>query len=728
MLSSLLSATFCLFVIQAPIESTYARTHVHTTTAVGPSRQYTPEDIFVGRTFLSGFDFFTGSDPTHGRVHYVDERTALKKNITYTSHDTFIMRADHMTVLKSSSRGRDSTRIQSKKAYGHGVMIVDIRSMPIGCGTWPALWSNSNNYNWPHGGEIDLIEGINGAGSTTTALHTGWRCSMKKAHMAQTGNLVNANCLSNDKSNYGCVVHPKATVPSFGNAFNAAGGGWYAVERTASAINVWHWPRHGSVPGEVRHAASTTKRLGPATWGEPYAHFSNQECDVSRFKPQNIIINLSLYFDLGDLRLQFGRTLVDLGPPPLKTQTASTPYLLDAAFGSISTLNLDCPPSCNPHNLCIFIHLTSRLPAAQPMLSSFTPSATFSLLVLAAASTVTANAARYYQPQDSFVGQGFYDGFEFFTASDPTHGRVNYVDQQTAVSKNLSYTTSNTIILRADSVATLNSTGPGRDSVRIQSKKAYGLGVTIANVRAMPIGCGTWPALWSNANGVAWPQGGEIDMIEGINNQGASSSVLHTGWNCAMNTSSMVQTGALGNLNCTSSQGNNAGCIVQPQSSVPSFGPNFNAIGGGWYAIERTSSMINMWFWARNDSSVPDEVRHAGFASQTSKQINPANWTTPYANFENSACDISQFKPQNIIINLTLCGDWAGSSYPSTCPKTCVQHVEEDASDFQDAAWNIASLTVWSPANVPTKRKVSRRSRHHLAAGSYRAAAGIASF
>ncbi|KAG8874589.1 hypothetical protein FRB98_008348 [Tulasnella sp. 332] len=655
MLSSLLSATFCLFVIQAPIESTYARTHVHTTTAVGPSRQYTPEDIFVGRTFLSGFDFFTGSDPTHGRVHYVDERTALKKNITYTSHDTFIMRADHMTVLKSSSRGRDSTRIQSKKAYGHGVMIVDIRSMPIGCGTWPALWSNSNNYNWPHGGEIDLIEGINGAGSTTTALHTGWRCSMKKAHMAQTGNLVNANCLSNDKSNYGCVVHPKATVPSFGNAFNAAGGGWYAVERTASAINVWHWPRHGSVPGESG------------------AHY-----DFSGF------MHIS-----GSLR--FANTKAPILSNPID------------------------PQGC-------------RLPAAQPMLSSFTPSATFSLLVLAAASTVTANAARYYQPQDSFVGQGFYDGFEFFTASDPTHGRVNYVDQQTAVSKNLSYTTSNTIILRADSVATLNSTGPGRDSVRIQSKKAYGLGVTIANVRAMPIGCGTWPALWSNANGVAWPQGGEIDMIEGINNQGASSSVLHTGWNCAMNTSSMVQTGALGNLNCTSSQGNNAGCIVQPQSSVPSFGPNFNAIGGGWYAIERTSSMINMWFWARNDSSVPDEVRHAGFASQTSKQINPANWTTPYANFENSACDISQFKPQNIIINLTLCGDWAGSSYPSTCPKTCVQHVEEDASDFQDAAWNIASLTVWSPANVPTKRKVSRRSRHHLAAGSYRAAAGIASF
>lgn len=49
--------------------------------------------------------------------------------------------------------------------------------------------------------------------------------------------------------------------------------------------------------------------------------------------------------------------------------------------------------------------------------------------------------------------------------------------------------------MRADYKKTLSSSGPGRDSVRIQSKKAYGPGVMVANVRAMPVGCGTWPAL-----------------------------------------------------------------------------------------------------------------------------------------------------------------------------------------------------------------------------------------
>lgn len=69
------------------------------------------------------------------------------------------------------------------------------------------------------------------------------------------------------------------------------------------------------------------------------------------------------------------------------------------------------------------------------------------------------------------------------------------------------------------------------------------------------------------------------------------------------------------------------------------------------YAMERTHHMINMWFWARNDPTVPREVsdpRGAGV-------LNPATWGTPYANFVDDHCAISSFQPQNIIINLTLC-------------------------------------------------------------------------
>ena len=41
--------------------------------------------------------------------------------------------------------------------------------------------------------------------------------------------------------------------------------------------------------------------------------------------------------------------------------------------------------------------------------------------------------------KDNFVGDGFFSGFKWETFDDPTHGRVNYVDQDTAKATNLSY-------------------------------------------------------------------------------------------------------------------------------------------------------------------------------------------------------------------------------------------------------------------------------------------------
>ncbi len=51
-----------------------------------------------------------------------------------------------------------------------------------------------------------------------------------------------------------------------------------------------------------------------------------------------------------------------------------------------------------------------------------------------------------------------------------------------------------------------------------------------------------------------------------------------------------------------------------------SFGPSFNANGGGWYAMERTSSFINIFFWERNDGSVPSDVKNGA------SSVNTGNW------------------------------------------------------------------------------------------------------
>lgn len=47
----------------------------------------------------------------------------------------------------------------SNNAYDEAVIVLDLQHMPEGCSTWPAFWSLSKHGPWPHGGEIDFIEG-----------------------------------------------------------------------------------------------------------------------------------------------------------------------------------------------------------------------------------------------------------------------------------------------------------------------------------------------------------------------------------------------------------------------------------------------------------------------------------------------------------------------------------------------------------------------------------------
>ena len=67
--------------------------------------------------------------------------------------------------------------------------------------------------------------------------------------------------------------------------------------------------------------------------------------------------------------------------------------------------------------------------------------------------------------------------------------------------------------MRADSTNVVN--GTGRDSIRILSSRAYTDSVAILDLQHMPQGCATWPAFWSLSQAGPWPDGGEIDIIEG---------------------------------------------------------------------------------------------------------------------------------------------------------------------------------------------------------------------
>jgi hypothetical protein len=53
-------------------------------------------------------------------------------------------------------------------------VLMDAWHMPTGCGTWPAWWQNGPN--WPYGGEIDILEGVNAFSQNQVSIHTGSGC------------------------------------------------------------------------------------------------------------------------------------------------------------------------------------------------------------------------------------------------------------------------------------------------------------------------------------------------------------------------------------------------------------------------------------------------------------------------------------------------------------------------------------------------------------------------
>ncbi|EMC92043.1 glycoside hydrolase family 16 protein [Baudoinia panamericana UAMH 10762] len=252
---------------------------------------YTLQDTYSGTDFFNQFDYFTGYDPSLGFVHYVPYETATSPqyNLTYASSSSAVLRVD--TTDTDASTGRYSVRITSKKQYNSGLFIFDVLNSPYGCSTWPALWLTDPN-NWPSHGEIDVMEAVNQAttGNQMT-LHTTDDCKMN-VKRKETGEVQTSNCYNATDENAGCGV--QGAADTFGEAFNANGGGIYAMEWRNAGIRIWFFPR-SSIPSDIPTDVSNTTAPDPSSWDEPLADFPSTHCDMSsHFQNQSIIANIDL--------------------------------------------------------------------------------------------------------------------------------------------------------------------------------------------------------------------------------------------------------------------------------------------------------------------------------------------------------------------------------------------------------------------------------------------------
>lgn len=188
--------------------------------------------------------------------------------------------------------------------------------------------------------------------------------------------------------------------------------------------------------------------------------------------------------------------------------------------------------------------------------------------------------------------------------------------------------------------------------------------------------------------GPEWPNGGEIDIIEGVNDQVGNKATLHTGPGCSIDKSGDYS-GTLKYTTCASGGDNNNGCQIAEDSDI-SYGTNFNNNGGGTYATEWTADYISVWFWPRG--SCPEDV--------LGDSPSPSSWGTPFAKFQGDCNFGTSFKDQSLIFDTTFCGDWAGNAWAnSTCASkadTCEVYVQDTPAAFTEAYWAINALKVYS--------------------------------
>jgi hypothetical protein len=116
-------------------------------------------------------------------------------------------------------------------------------------------------------------------------LHTGPGCTISQGSFS--GHINTSNCDVNaagQGANVGCSIGASGSN-TYGDSFNAIGGGVYATEWTDDHIAIWFFPR-SAIPADI-----TAGTPNPTSWSKPQALFKGS-CNIpSIFKDHKIVIN-----------------------------------------------------------------------------------------------------------------------------------------------------------------------------------------------------------------------------------------------------------------------------------------------------------------------------------------------------------------------------------------------------------------------------------------------------
>jgi hypothetical protein len=304
-------------------------------------------EVHKGKSFFDYYEFNDGPDSvgSAGYNTYVSKTKAEEFNLIYVDEnkddeDSSDGDGDGAVYI-SSSKGtnendrnpktgniyRNSVRLEGKRRFDSGLIVLDVDKMPTGCGVWPAFWTTDEK-NWPKHGEIDIVEPINNQNIVKTALHTNEHCDMY-SHVPRwnwtgswdvatgipdtyTGKLNFENKLESDNcdvmtphqwANQGCVAISDKNN-TLGSEMNTNGGGIYVLEwdPIGGYIKSWVFPRTDDIPFNLKQSLlnndnDDTTIIDPSSWSTlPYAYFAigkNSGCSANHFQNHRIVINLA---------------------------------------------------------------------------------------------------------------------------------------------------------------------------------------------------------------------------------------------------------------------------------------------------------------------------------------------------------------------------------------------------------------------------------------------------
>ncbi|KAN0081221.1 glycoside hydrolase family 16 protein [Tylopilus felleus] len=309
--------------------------------------------------------------------------------------------------------------------------------------------------------------------------------------------------------------------------------------------------------------------------------------------------------------------------------------------------------------------------------------------------TLPCVSATQYSLAKEYYGSSFFEGWTFYNYYDNlTNGDVNWVSAETAFTDNLTYVDPSTshAFIRVDNFTNVVWENK-RNSVRITTNDSFAVGsLWVTDMYHLPYGCSVWPAWWSQA--VQWPQGGEIDTLEGVNLHTHNQISLHTETGCNQVSPNETST-MIGSTNCSYANQGNQGCTVLDPSPA-SFGAGFANTSGGAFVTEFASTGISIWFFPR--SEIPSAL------SNNDSTIDTTTFGIPVGNWPNAGCNIHEFfQPQQLIFDITLCGGWANATFSSNCTGVCYNdYVLGDPSVYDDAYFEISYVRVFSAEGTNT--------------------------